>query len=79
MRKIDLGAVRAKWLNQCAHCDAGLPWGCTCPDDDPRSVILQLVSALEDLYQNYDMLLCSTMGEAMDELSRKLDTGSTSV
>jgi hypothetical protein len=39
---------------------------CTCSQDDPRNVILKLVNALEDLYNNYDMLLCSSMSDAVD-------------
>lgn len=68
MEKFDLSAIRGKWLSQCGSCDAGLPMNCTCPNDDPRSVILTLVNHLEDLYSNFDLLTCSTMGEAMDRL-----------
>lgn len=72
MNKIDIRTVRAQWLNQCGSCDAGLPMTCTCPDDDPRNVIHALVEHLEDLYNNYDMLMCSTMGDAVDRaLSRE--------
>ena len=70
MEKFDLSAIRGKWLSQCGSCDAGLPMNCTCPDDDPRSVILTLVNHLEDLYSNFDLLLCSTMGEAVDRLEQ---------
>lgn len=66
MNKINLDSVRAKWLNQCGPCDAGLFMGCTCPEEDHRPVILALVNHLEDLYNNYDMLLCSDMGDAVD-------------
>lgn len=41
--------IRAKWLNQCGSCDAGLPMSCSCPGDDPRSVILDLVRRVEFL------------------------------
>lgn len=68
MEKLDLDEIRQKWLNQCGSCDAGLPMNCTCTTDDPRHVILALVNHLEDLYGNHDMLLCSTMGGAVDEL-----------
>lgn len=68
MEKLDLEEIRAKWLNQCGSCDAGLHMNCTCPDGDPRNVILALVVHLEKIYTNHDMLLCSTMGGAVDEL-----------
>lgn len=35
------------WLDQCGSCDAALPMGCTCPDGDPRAVILELVERLD--------------------------------
>ena len=46
---MDVKAIRAKWLRQCAPCDAGLPGPCTHPGDDPRSVILDLVRHIEFL------------------------------
>jgi hypothetical protein len=39
---IDLDAIAEKWLKLCGHCDAGLPMGCTCTGDDPRSDIQRL-------------------------------------
>lgn len=74
MEKIDLPLIRLKWLNSCGSCDAGLPMSCSCPDGDPRNVILELVNHLETLYDNYDLLCCSTMSEAMEELERRLDS-----
>lgn len=70
MEKLDLDEIRQKWLNQCGCCDAGLPMSCTCTTDDPRHVILALVNHLEDLYGNHDMLLCSTMGEAYEQMEK---------
>lgn len=68
MNKLDLPEIHRKWLHLCGSCDAGLPMDCTCTGDDPRAEILRLVNHLEDLYNNYDLLLCSTMGEAMERL-----------
>lgn len=68
MERLDLEGIAAKWLNPCAACDGGILGGCTCPDDDPRTVILTLVRHLEKIYTNHELLLCSTMGEAMDRL-----------
>lgn len=45
--EIDLAAIKAKWLQPCAACDAGLPAACSHPPDDPRTVISDLVDALE--------------------------------
>jgi septal ring factor EnvC (AmiA/AmiB activator) len=39
---IDLDAIAEKWLKLCGYCDAGLPMGCTCTGDDPRSDIQRL-------------------------------------
>lgn len=68
MNRLDLDAITKKWLNQCAACDGGILGGCTCPDDDPRTVILQMVNHLDRIYDNHTLLLASTMGEAVDEL-----------
>lgn len=46
---LDLDRIYEQWLNMCGSCDAGLPMSCTCPDDDPRSVILALVREVERL------------------------------
>lgn len=35
------------WLDLCGSCDAGLLQPCTCPDGDPRAVILRLVERLD--------------------------------
>lgn len=72
MEKLDLEKIRAKWLNPCASCDAGMLMSCTCPTDDPRNIIYTLVNHLEDLYTNHDLLICSTMGEAFDRLEQTL-------
>lgn len=74
MEKLDLRKIRSEWLSLCGSCDAGLPMSCTCPDGDPRAVILKLVDHLETLYDNYDLLCCSTMGEAMEKLEERLDS-----
>ncbi|MEU0078445.1 hypothetical protein ABZY58_11160 [Micromonospora tulbaghiae] len=42
---LDLVEV-APWLEQCGHCDAGLPQACTCPPGDPRAVIALLVDEI---------------------------------
>ena len=68
MERLDIEAITKHWLNQCGSCDVGLPTTCTCPDDDPREVILALVRHLEKIYNNHTLLLASTMGEALDEL-----------
>lgn len=46
---LDLEAIIAGWLKQCACCDAGLPGGCTCPTGDPRSDIAALIAEVERL------------------------------
>ena len=38
-----------KFLQQCGSCDAGLPMACTCPDEDFRPVMLDLVQEIERL------------------------------
>lgn len=38
---VDLNAAK-QWLNSCGSCDAGLPMKCTCPEGDPRGIILDL-------------------------------------
>jgi hypothetical protein len=43
---VDLDAIEAKWLHVCGSCDAGLNYDCTCPSDDPRSIIQILVDEL---------------------------------
>lgn len=39
-------AIAEKWLQQCGPCDAGLPMGCTHPDEDYRPVIAALLDDL---------------------------------
>lgn len=73
MERLDLDAITKKWLSQCGSCDAGLPMSCTCPDNDPRTVILQMVNHLDRIYDNHTLLLASTMGEAVDELEDLLE------
>lgn len=68
MERLDLEGIRHTWLKLCGSCDAGLPMGCTCPDDDPRNVIKALVDHLEHLYVNQELLMCSTLSEAWDRL-----------
>lgn len=74
MEKLDLMKIRAKWLSTCPSHDAGMSMSCTYPDDDPRHIIDTLVDHLETLYDNYDLLCCSTMGEAMEKLEERLDS-----
>lgn len=38
-----------RFLSQCGSCDAGLPMSCTCPQDDFRPVMLELVREVERL------------------------------
>jgi hypothetical protein len=37
------------YLQLCPSCDAGLPMSCTCPPGDSRTVLQELVTALEEL------------------------------
>lgn len=39
----------APFLTQCGNCDASLPQSCTCPQDDYRPVMLDLVREVERL------------------------------
>ena len=43
---LDLAAIEGEWLRQCGPHDFGLPYGCACPDGDPRPVIARLVAEL---------------------------------
>jgi hypothetical protein len=43
----DLDAIRTTWLRECGACDAGMATACVCPDGDPRTVILALVTRVE--------------------------------
>jgi hypothetical protein len=45
----DIVAHAQKWLQICASCDIGFPSACTCPEGDPRNVILALVQEIERL------------------------------
>jgi hypothetical protein len=38
-----------QWLRLCGSCDAGLPMNCTCPKDDVRPVIADLVAEVKHL------------------------------
>lgn len=42
----DINAIRARWSRLCGAHDGGLPQSCTCPGEDPRSVILELANEL---------------------------------
>lgn len=44
--ELDLSEAES-WLRPCGSCDAGLPMACTCPEDDPRTVILRLVQEIK--------------------------------
>lgn len=44
---MNLEDVREQWLNLCGSCDAGLAMNCTCPAEDPRTVIAKLVREVE--------------------------------
>lgn len=46
---LDLDAIEAKWLQQCAVHDAGIPGSCPCPDSDHRPVIAGLVAEIQAL------------------------------
>jgi hypothetical protein len=39
----ELDLLALKWLQVCATCDAGLPYGCSHPDEDYRPVIADLI------------------------------------
>jgi hypothetical protein len=45
--EVEFAAIEAKWLRMCGSCDAGLPMGCTHPDEDYRPVMASLVGAVE--------------------------------
>lgn len=45
---LDLAAIKAKWLNLCGACDAGIGT-CNHPVDDYRPVMLSLVEEIERL------------------------------
>lgn len=44
---IDLDAIAEKWLKPCGSCDAGLPMGCTCSQEDFRPDMLRLVQHIQ--------------------------------
>ena len=44
---LDLDAIRAKWLQVCGACDAGIG-ECSHPDEDYRPVILDLLTSLTE-------------------------------
>lgn len=70
---IDTQAVRAKWLNQCGYCDAGLAMDCSCTLDDPRHVILELVREVENQRERASFLadrehIVGIRADRMDDL-----------
>jgi hypothetical protein len=72
VNRIDLAEIRTKYLRTCAVHDADLPeyGSCACPEEglDMRWLVQKLVTHIEDLYNNHDILLCSTQGEALDRI-----------
>ncbi|MER7331781.1 MULTISPECIES: hypothetical protein [unclassified Micromonospora] len=44
-KPLDLVEV-GRWLEQCGHCDAGLPQACTCPPGDIRAVLSRAVDEI---------------------------------
>jgi hypothetical protein len=67
MVRMDLDKIRETYLVFCGPCDTGYLTSCTCPPD-PRNVIDQMTRHLESIYSNYELLLASTMSDAVDEL-----------
>jgi hypothetical protein len=45
----DVLVQAAPFLELCGSCDAGLPMNCTCPSEDYRPVMLELVREIERL------------------------------
>lgn len=77
MEKLDLVSIMSTYASTCGSHDMGLTeFGCSCPSGDPRHIIVTMVQHLGKLYDNYDLLLCSTQNEAIenrDTLLRLLD------
>lgn len=47
MSTVEAAAIRAKWLQPCGPCDAGLAMTCTHPDEDYRPTMAALCDALD--------------------------------
>lgn len=58
----DLDAVRDRWLRECGACDAGMATTCVCPDGDPRTVILALVTRVEAAEARLAQVLVAARG-----------------
>lgn len=72
-----LDGVRDKWLKLCGSCDAGQPMNCVCTQDDPRTVIQELVQVARQLReqlslfgQRAQLLSATDMGDAYDQLEK---------
>jgi len=50
---LDLDAIRAKWLQVCGACDAGIGQQCSHPGDDYRPVILDLLTEVATLTEEF--------------------------
>jgi hypothetical protein len=46
----ELDLLALKWLQVCASCDAGLPYGCSHPNEDYRPVIANLIDEVRRLW-----------------------------
>ena len=44
-----LQAIRERWLRTCAACDADMTTPCTCPPEDHRIVISELLDHIDEL------------------------------
>lgn len=65
--------IKMTWLQACGSCDGGLPMTCTCPVEDYRPVMAELVDALEKFRERASLLSASTMGEAFDRLEELVE------
>ena len=69
----DLIARAVKASAQCGPHDFGMvEFGCSCSEEDPRAVIVDLVRVLEQFGERARLLSASTMGEAWDRLEELL-------
>lgn len=69
MEKLDLNGIIGEYARECGPHDFGMiEFACGCPAGDPRHIIVTMVEHLKKIYENYDMLLCSTQAEAMDKI-----------
>lgn len=69
MEKLDLDEILREYAQQCGPHDFGMiEFACSCPTRDPRHIVVTMVEHLKKIYENYDMLLCSTQAEAMDRI-----------